>query len=92
MGLCELLPKLSKYKNPPLIDKENLPRYSVNNFFLYKIKNLEIHKRYYLFHKEISRRIFGYNYSSNSKFRAKIGTLYYTKRYTNSKTSEIYQE
>ena len=28
-GLCELLPKLSKYKNPPVIDIEMLPRYSV---------------------------------------------------------------
>jgi len=28
-GLCELLPKLNKYKNPPHVDKESLPRYSV---------------------------------------------------------------
>ena len=27
-GLTELLPKLSQYKNPPYVEKENLPKYS----------------------------------------------------------------
>jgi hypothetical protein len=32
-GLAELLPKLSKYKNPPHVEKELMPKYAVKIFF-----------------------------------------------------------
>ncbi len=36
-GICELFPKLSKYENPPNIDIEKVPKYSV---IAYNIRNI----------------------------------------------------
>lgn len=47
-GLSELLPKLSKYKNPPHLEKDSIPKYAVSSLI-----TKEIHKGNCLFHKEI---------------------------------------
>jgi hypothetical protein len=36
-GICELFPKLSKYENPPHIDNDKIPKYSV---FTNNVRNI----------------------------------------------------
>jgi len=33
-GLSELLPKLSKYKNPPYVEKEHVNKYFVSDYYI----------------------------------------------------------